>query len=116
MGALPLATLSHTSLIGGLVLQMPSYLVDDSGGSLAGLLWALNTLCPQQLQQWVYTVLAQNISEHVAPDSDKTMLMKSVTEHKEKDDFIFTVRRFGRRCRDNTRRWRRKTAVGNGSG
>lgn len=90
---------------------MPSHLVDESGGSLAGLLWRLNNLCPDDLRQWVYLVLAQSISEQVAPSPDKTSFLSCMcSPAQDKDKFIFTVRRFGRRCRDNARRWRNKKA------
>jgi hypothetical protein len=92
--------------------QMPSYLVDESGGSLAGLLWKLNQLCPERLQEWVYNVLKESISEHVAPSTDKRSFLSSVCTPHDKDDFVVMVRKFGRRCRDNARRW--QTAHGGG--
>jgi len=91
---------------------MPSYLVDDSGGSLAGLLWRLSCLCPDLLHNWVCSVLAQAISDQIAPTADKTSFVNVVCAQTSKEEFVHVVRKFGRRCRDNMRRWRQSSESG----
>jgi len=82
--------------------DLPSYSLDAGSGSLAGILWKLNYLCPKLTQDWV---AGSAISS--APENAAKGLMDALTRRVGRDVFNNAVRQFVHIC-DRERKLHRK--------
>lgn len=77
--------------------DLPAYCLDQGSGSVAGVLWKLNTLCSELVRQWVLNAIAK------APDDAKHELMKAFVLMAGRDEFNAAVRQFKSLCERNRR-------------
>jgi len=72
--------------------DLPAYCLDQGSGSVAGVLWKLNTLCSELVRQWVLSAIVK------APDDAKNELMKAFVMRAGRDEFNAAVRQFKSLC------------------
>jgi len=89
---LPLETVV-SQLMRALVGELPAYSIDSGSGSIAGILWKLNTKCPQPLRQWMVEAL-----ETLAPVQEKEDLLRSLGTSRDREEFNASVRAFRSSC------------------
>mmetsp|Transcript_23101 Transcript_23101/g.33099 ORF Transcript_23101/g.33099 Transcript_23101/m.33099 type:complete len:595 (-) Transcript_23101:262-2046(-) len=77
--------------------DLPAYCLDQGSGSVAGILWKLNTLCAELVRQWVVMAISE------APDEAKNELMKAFIMMAGRDDFNAAVRQFKSLCERSRR-------------
>jgi transportin-3 len=90
------------SVVAGIAGQLPfSRIDDDSGGSLAGVLWYLADFSYDALKQWL-TVSLQEFPDQIIPGEGKAKFIAEL-EHwsinRDHSQFVRTVRDFGAQCR-----------------
>ena len=95
------------NLAHALLGDLPTYSLDQGSGSVAGVLWKLNSLCPDLVRQWMGTVIAQ------APEGAKNDLMGTFTRMAGRDEFNAAVRHFRSSC-ERSRRLQQGSFGGNG--
>ncbi|KAL7536651.1 hypothetical protein ACHAXR_009842 [Thalassiosira sp. AJA248-18] len=87
------------NLAQALLGDLPAYRLDSGGGSIAGVLFYLNQLCPELLLQWIQPPLT------TAPEHAKSAFL--VTLHNRgvaRDEFNSSVRRFTAVCERSRKR------------
>eukprot|EP00986_Skeletonema_menzelii_P008176 scaffold3367_cov142-Skeletonema_menzelii.AAC.2 len=73
--------------------DLPAYRLDHGGGSIAGVLFHLNMLCPQLLFQWIQPPLVS------APEHAKSAFLGSLqSQVSRRDEFNSNVRKFTSVC------------------
>jgi len=82
------------NLIKSLMGVLPCYRLDSSHGSIGGILYKLNQLCPSLTQEWV------TISLPEAPDHARSTLLRSFTNTSNTsfDEMLSTIRWFSNYC------------------
>ncbi len=83
-------------LIRSLLQELPCYRVACNKGSVAGILYKLNTLCPEFLMEWVKAPLAS------APEGNRFILLDTFKKHASNSSFFFEgVEHFASVCEQN---------------
>jgi transportin-3 len=82
-----------SQLMKALVGELPAYSIDSGSGSIAGILWKLNTKCSQPLHQWMSAAL-----EGLAPAKEKQDLLHSLAASQNREEFNASVRAFRSAC------------------
>mmetsp|Transcript_9309 Transcript_9309/g.18906 ORF Transcript_9309/g.18906 Transcript_9309/m.18906 type:complete len:1050 (+) Transcript_9309:124-3273(+) len=90
----PLVANLAQSLLG----DLPLYRLDSGSGSIAGVLFFLNKLCPDLLMQWIQPPLMS------APDHAKNVFLGSLANQVDRDDFNSSVRKFTSVCERSRKR------------
>mmetsp|Transcript_24213 Transcript_24213/g.55109 ORF Transcript_24213/g.55109 Transcript_24213/m.55109 type:complete len:523 (+) Transcript_24213:4205-5773(+) len=91
------------ALVRALTGDLPSYSLDSGSGSLAGILWKLNILCPKLLQEWVAgSMISLSVREAAA-----NTLIGALRSHARREVFNGAVRQFVNFC-DRERKLCRK--------
>jgi transportin-3 len=84
----PLVTNLALALLG----DLPAYRLDSGSGSIAGVLFYLNQLCPELLMQWIQPPLT------AAPEHAKSAFLVTLHNRVARDEFNSSVRRFTAVC------------------
>lgn len=84
----PLVINLAQSLLG----DLPAYRLDSGSGSIAGVLFYLNQLCPELLMQWIQPPLLP------APEHAKSAFLVTLHNQVARDEFNSSVRRFTAVC------------------
>jgi transportin-3 len=95
------------NLAHALLGDLPSYSLDHGSGSVAGVLWKLNALCPDLVHEWIRPAVSR------APEPAKSDLMAAMTRRVSREEFNGVVRHFKSSC---DRHRRIQTSTGSGSG
>ena len=74
------------NLARALLGELPAYSVDSGNGSIAGILWKLNLLCPGLLASWMLAALAN------APERARSDFMSGLDSGLPREDFFMGVR------------------------
>ena len=85
--------------------ELPAYAVDESHGSLTGVLWRLNALCPDQLHAWCGAVLP-SLPAPIASAQEKAEFLRLISNSATQDAFSDAVLGFSSRCRDRAKTMR----------
>jgi len=93
------------NLAHALLGDLPSYSLDHGSGSVAGVLWKLNALCPNLVHEWIRPAVSR------APEPAKSDLMAAMTRMAGREEFNGVVRHFKTSC-DRTRRMRSSVGAG----
>eukprot|EP01083_Nonionella_stella_P270531 916224_1 len=80
------------NIILALIGELPLYRIACNNGSIAGILFKLFNLCPAMLLEWVQEPLL------IVPETEKSMLMNSLTQKNSRDVFFSTCERFVSVC------------------
>ncbi|KAL3777251.1 hypothetical protein ACHAW5_008543 [Stephanodiscus triporus] len=72
--------------------DLPAYRLDSGSGSIAGVLFYLNQLCPELLMQWIQPPLT------AAPEHAKSAFMVTLHNRVAREEFNSSVRRFTAVC------------------
>jgi len=80
------------NIILALIGELPLYRIACDNGSIAGILFKLFNLCPGMLLEWVQEPLLK------VPETEKSMLMNSLTQKNSRDIFFSTCERFVSVC------------------
>jgi len=72
--------------------DLPAYRLDSGSGSIAGVLFYLNQLCPQLLLQWIQPPLT------TAPEHAKSVFLVKLHNRVARDEFNSSVRKFTAVC------------------
>jgi hypothetical protein len=81
------------NLAQALLGDLPAYRLDHGSGSIAGVLFHLNMLCPQLLLQWIQPPLVS------APEHAKSAFLGSLqNQSSRRDEFNSNVRKFTSVC------------------
>ena len=83
------------NLAQALLGDLPAYRLDNERGSIAGVLFKLNELCPQLLMQWINPALT------TAPQGPRDQFLKSLASKVPRDELNSTVRQFSNSCYRN---------------
>mmetsp|Transcript_5376 Transcript_5376/g.15682 ORF Transcript_5376/g.15682 Transcript_5376/m.15682 type:complete len:1111 (-) Transcript_5376:959-4291(-) len=84
-----------TNLASAILGDLPLYRLDNSRGSVAGVLFSLNELCPVLLMQWLTPALMQ------APPTAKDLFLQSLQDRAPRDEFDTSLRQFAKVCERN---------------
>jgi transportin-3 len=84
----PLVTNLALALLG----DLPAYRLDSGSGSIAGVLFYLNQLCPELLMQWIQPPLT------AAPEHAKSAFLVMLHNQVAREEFNSSVRRFTAVC------------------
>jgi len=80
------------NLAGALLGELPAYSLDRGSGSVAGVLWKLNELCPELVLQWIGGLLVQ------APELSRREFIGALKDMVNRDEFNATLRKFKYDC------------------
>ena len=80
------------NLAQALLGDLPAYRLDSGSGSIAGVLFYLNQLCPELLLQWIQPPLTG------APEHAKSAFLVTLNNRVARDEFNSSVRRFTAVC------------------
>ena len=72
--------------------DLPAYRLDNDRGSIAGVLFKLNQLCPQLLMQWINPPLLH------APQNAKDVFLRALASKIPREEFNSNVRQFSNLC------------------
>lgn len=86
------------NLAQALLGDLPAYRLDSGSGSIAGVLFHLNQLCPELLMQWIQPPLM------VAPEHAKSAFLATLYNRVARDEFNSSVRRFTAVCERSRKR------------
>lgn len=86
------------NLAQALLGDLPAYRLDSGSGSIAGVLFYLNQLCPELLMQWIQPPLT------TAPEHAKSAFLVSLHNRVARDEFNSSVRRFSAVCERSRKR------------
>jgi len=86
------------NLAQALLGDLPAYRLDSGSGSIAGVLFYLNQLCPELLMQWIQPPLTA-ASEHA-----KSAFLVTLHNRVARDEFNSSVRRFTAVCERSRKR------------
>lgn len=103
IGALEQAILAEgqplvTNLAQALLGDLPAYRLDSGSGSIAGVLFYLNQLCPELLMQWIQPPLTS------APEHAKSAFLVTLHNQVAREEFNSSVRRFTAVCERSRKR------------
>jgi len=103
MGALERAILAEgqplvTNLAQALLGDLPAYRLDSGSGSIAGVLFYLNQLCPDLLMQWIQPPLT------LAPEHARSAFLVTLHNRVAREEFNSSVRRFTAVCERSRKR------------
>ena len=87
-----------TNLAQALLGDLPAYRLDSGSGSIAGVLFHLNELCPELLMQWIQPPLT------CAPEHAKSQFLATLYNRVARDEFNSSVRRFTAVCERSRKR------------
>ena len=87
-----------TNLAQALLGDLPAYRLDSGSGSIAGVLFYLNQLCPELLMQWIQPPLV------TAPEHAKSAFLVTLHNRVDRATFNSSVRRFTTVCERNRKR------------
>lgn len=90
----PLVINLAQSLLG----DLPAYRLDSGSGSIAGVLFYLNQLCPDLLMQWIQPPLT------TAPEHAKSAFLVTLHNRVAREEFNSSVRRFTAVCERSRKR------------
>jgi len=90
----PLVINLAQSLLG----DLPAYRLDSGSGSIAGVLFYLNQLCPDLLMQWIQPPLT------TAPEHAKSAFLVALHNRVAREEFNSSVRRFTAVCERSRKR------------
>jgi len=80
------------NLAQALLGDLPAYRLDSGSGSIAGVLFYLNRLCPELLMQWIQPLLT------AAPEQAKSAFLVKLHKQVARDEFNSSVRGFTAVC------------------
>lgn len=83
------------NLAASLLGDLPLYRLDNSRGSIAGVLFSMNELCPGLLMQWLNPALMP------APSAAKDQFLRSLHDRVSRDEFDASLRHFTKVCERN---------------
>ena len=83
------------NLARALMGDLPTYCVDKGNGSIAGILWKLNSLCPDLLLQWIQPAV------NAAPETPRNEFLRSIASRVPREEFNLSVRAFLSACDRN---------------
>mmetsp|Transcript_12452 Transcript_12452/g.20136 ORF Transcript_12452/g.20136 Transcript_12452/m.20136 type:complete len:371 (+) Transcript_12452:248-1360(+) len=86
------------NLAQALLGDLPAYRLDSGSGSIAGVLFYLNQLCPELLMQWIQPPLT------AAPEHAKSAFLVTLHNRVARDEFNSSVRRFTAVCERSRKR------------
>ena len=86
------------NLAQALLGDLPAYRLDSGNGSIAGVLFYLNQLCPELLMQWIQPPLTP------APEHAKSAFLVTLHNRVARDEFNSSVRRFTAVCERSRKR------------
>lgn len=86
------------NLAQALLGELPASRLDSGSGSIAGVLFYLNRLCPDLLMQWIQPPLAS------APDHAKAAFLGALHNQVTRDEFNSSVRKFTSVCERSRKR------------
>lgn len=86
------------NLAQALLGDLPAYRLDSGSGSIAGVLFHLNQLCPELLMQWIQPPLT------AAPEHAKSAFLATLYNRVARDEFNSSVRRFTAVCERSRKR------------
>ncbi|KAL7479407.1 hypothetical protein ACHAW6_005139 [Cyclotella cf. meneghiniana] len=86
------------NLAQALLGELPASRLDSGSGSIAGVLFYLNQLCPDLLMQWIQPPLVS------APEHAKSAFLGALQNRVTRDEFNWSVRKFTSVCERNRKR------------
>jgi len=86
------------NLAQALLGDLPAYRLDSKSGSIAGVLFFLNQLCPELLMQWIQPPLT------TAPEHAKSAFLGTLHNRVARDEFNTSVRKFTTVCERSRKR------------
>jgi transportin-3 len=86
------------NLAQALLGELPASRLDSGSGSIAGVLFHLNQLCPELLMQWIQPPLVS------APEHAKSAFLGALHNRVTRDEFNWSVRKFTSVCERNRKR------------
>jgi hypothetical protein len=86
------------NLAQALLGELPTSRLDGGSGSIAGVLFYLNRLCPDLLMQWIQPQLVS------APDHAKAAFLGALHNQVTRDEFNSSVRKFTSVCERSRKR------------
>ena len=86
------------NLAQALLGDLPAYRLDSGSGSIAGVLFNLNQLCPELLMQWIRPPLT------AAPEHAKSAFLATMYNRVDREEFNSSVRRFTAVCERSRKR------------
>ena len=86
------------NLAHALLGDLPAYRLDSGSGSIAGVLFYLNQLCPELLLQWIQPPLI------AAPEHAKSVFLGTLVNQEAREDFNSSVRKFTSVCERSRKR------------